>query len=235
MSRYFYIFLLALYLVLVDGTFRFANYYQDHMVLQRAPQSAVVWGYADTFNTPVTLELNDRIYRTKTSHSPINSLGESIWSVKLDAQTEEGPFQIHVSHPLPNGTLANITLDDVLFGDVWICSGQSNMEFSVSQMLNASIEIENAGKYPKIRLFTTTHEQSSEPEEELLGIGLNWTVASSSSVGNGLTSAVCWLYGRMVHEELGGRPMGLIHSSWGATEIEFWSPPQALNDCGVSQ
>ncbi len=203
------------------------------MVLQRAPQRAIVWGYTDTFNTPMILTLNERVYHTKSSLFPSNSLGESIWSVTLDAQTEEGPFQIHVTQPSHNGTLANITLDDVLFGDVWICSGQSNMEFSVSEMFNGSIEIANAGKYPKIRLLTTLHNQSSQPEEELLGIGLNWTVASPVSVGSGFTSAVCWLYGRMVYEELGGRPMGLIHSSWGATEIEFWSPPQALRDCGI--
>jgi sialate O-acetylesterase len=108
------------------------------------------------------------------------------------------------------------------------------MEFSVGEMLNASIEIENAGKYPKIRLLTTQRNQSGVPEEELLAFGMNWTVASPQSVGSGYTSAICWLYGRMVHEALGGRPMGLIHSSWGATEIEFWSPPQALKDCGIS-
>jgi sialate O-acetylesterase len=219
--------------ILVDGTFRFANYYQNHMVLQRAPQRAIVWGYADTFSTPIILRLSDRVYRTETSPPSANSLGESIWSVTLDAQTAEGPFQIHVSHSLPNGTLANITLDDVLFGDVWICSGQSNMEFAVLEMLNASIEIENAGRYPKIRLLTAAHEQSGVLEEELLSIGLNWSVASPKSVGSGYTSAVCWLYGRMIHEGLGGRPMGLIHTSWGATEIEFWSPPQALKDCGI--
>jgi sialate O-acetylesterase len=220
-------------IILVDGGPRFANYYQNHMVLQRAPQRAIVWGYTDTFNAPTTLTLNEKVYRTKSSSSPGNSLGESIWSVTLDAQTEEGPFQIHVSQPLPNGTLVTITLDDVLFGDVWVCSGQSNMEIPVSYIINGSIEIQNAGKYPKIRLLTTLHNQSGQLEEELLGIGLNWTAASPSSVGSGYTSAVCWLFGRMVQEELGGRPMGLVHSSWGATEIEFWTPAQALKDCGI--
>ncbi len=203
------------------------------MVLQRTPQRAIVWGYTDTFNTPMILTLNERVYHTNSSLSSSNSLDESIWSVTLDAQTEEGPFQIHVTQPLTNGTLVTITLDDVLFGDVWVCSGQSNIQFSVPEMLNASVEIANAGKYPKIRLLTTLHNQSSQPEEELLGIGLNWTVASPVSVGSEYASAVCWLYGRMVHEALGGRPIGLIHSSWGSTSIEFWSPPQALRDCGI--
>lgn len=176
--------------------------------------------------------MNEKEY--ESTFSSRNELGESIWSVTLDAQTEEGPFQIQVTQPLANGTLVNITLNDVLFGDVWICSGQSNMQFSVGEMLNASVEIENAGKYPKIRLFTTLHNQSAALEDEVLGIGLNWSVASPTVVGSGYTSAVCWLYGRMIHEALGGRPMGLIHSSWGATEIEFWTPAQALKDCGIS-
>jgi sialate O-acetylesterase len=203
------------------------------MVLQRAPQRAIVWGYTDTFDVPTMLTLNQRVYRTNSSPSPANSFGESIWSITLDAQTEEGPFQIHVTQPLPNGTFVTITLVDVLFGDVWLCSGQSNMELPVSYIFNASIEIANAGKYPKIRFMTSKHEQSGEPEEELLLIALNWTVASPKSVGGDLTSAVCWLYGRMIHEGLGGRPIGLVHASWGATEIEFWSPPQALKDCGI--
>ena len=220
--------------ILVDGGVRFANYYQDHMVLQRAPQRAVVWGYTDTFDSPLTLRMDERVYQSEISPSSVNEFGESTWSVTLDAQPEEGPFQIQVTQPLTNGTLVNITLNDVLFGDVWICSGQSNMQFSVGEMLNASVEIENASKYPKIRLFTTLHNQSGKLEEEVLGIGLNWSVASPVIVGSGYASAVCWLYGRMVHEALGGRPMGLIHSSWGATEIEFWSPTQALKDCGIS-
>jgi hypothetical protein len=80
-------------------------------------------------------------------------------------------------------------------------------------MFNASLEIENAYKYPKIRLFTASPVQSNIPEEELLSIALNWSVASNTSVASGANSAVCWLYGRMIHEGLGGRPIGLIHAS----------------------
>jgi sialate O-acetylesterase len=126
-------------------------------------------------------------------------------------------------------------LHDVLFGDVWICSGQSNMAFSVSGMYNASIEIANASKYPKVRLFTAARNQSDTPQEELLAIWLNWSVASATSVGSPYASAVCWLYGRMIHAELGGRPIGLVHTSWGGTPIELWSPPDVLKDCGIKE
>jgi sialate O-acetylesterase len=205
------------------------------MVLQRAPQRAIVWGYGDTFNTPITLTMNNKIYHTMTSSSSIDSVDASIWSVTLDAQAEEGPFQVNVTQPLANGSLETITLNDVLFGDVWICSGQSNMQFSVSGMFNGSVEIENAGKYPKVRLFTLADEQAETPQEEPLRIGLQWSVASPTSVGSGYTSAVCWLYGRMIQEGLGGRPIGLVHTSWGGTNIEYWTPPEVLKDCGITR
>jgi sialate O-acetylesterase len=68
-----------------------------------------------------------------------------------------------------------------------------------------------------------------------MGIGLRWSVASSSSVGSGSASAVCWLYGRMIQAALNGRPIGLIHTSWGGTAIELWMPRQALTDCGIAK
>jgi sialate O-acetylesterase len=220
---------------LVNGVLRFANYYQDHMVLQSAPQQAIIWGYADTLNAPIILAMNNKIYRTRSSSSATNSLDESIWSVTLDVQTDEGPFQVTVTQPLANGTFETVTLNDVLFGDVWVCSGQSNMGFSLRNMFNASIEIDNAYKYPKVRLFTATPSQSYIPQEELMSIELHWSVASNNSVSSGANSAVCWLYGRMIHEGLGGKPIGLVHASWGGTSIEWWSPPESLKECNITQ
>ena len=216
-----------------NGAPRFANYIQDHMVLQRAPQRAVVWGYGDAGQV-TTLRMNDRIYTTISRSDRANELGESIWSVTLDPVSDEGPFDIHVQQPLANGTLVTITIHDVLFGDVWVCSGQSNMQFTVNMMFNASEEIANAGNFPKIRLFTAALKPSASPIEELLGINLNWSVASSQVVGGpswDYMSAVCWLYGRMIHQSLNGRPIGLIATSWGGTAIELWMPPKALHEC----
>jgi sialate O-acetylesterase len=222
--------------IIGNGVPRFANYMQDHMVLQRAPQRAVVWGFGNA-STLTILRMNDKIYTTVSSSEPANQLDETIWSVTLDPVSFDGPFDIHVSQPLDNGTLVTITLHDVLFGDVWICSGQSNMQMTLSQIFNGTEEIVNAGNYPKIRVFTTALQPSATPVEELLGIVLNWSIPSSSSVGGpkwSYLSAVCWLYGRMIHEALGGRPIGLIATSWGGTTIELWMPPKALQDCGIS-
>jgi len=206
------------------------------MVLQRAPQRAIVWGFGDPGKLTI-LRMDNKIYTTISRSEPANEQGESIWSVTLDPVSDEGPFDIHVTQPLPNGTRVTITLHDVLFGDVWICSGQSNMQLTVGMIYNGTDEIANAGNYPKIRVFTAALMLSPKPVEELLGIALNWSVASPESIGGpewGYMSAVCWLYGRMIHQALGGRPIGLIATSWGGTQIEVWMPPKALEECGMT-
>jgi sialate O-acetylesterase len=178
--------------------------------------------------------MNDKIYTTISQPERVNGLDESIWSVTLDPVSDEGPFDIHVSQPLANGTLVTITIHDVLFGDVWVCSGQSNMQMTVGMIFNATEEIANAGNYPKIRVFTASLVEWLTPVEELLGIELNWSVASPQSIGGPAgtyMSAVCWLYGKQIHQALGGRPIGLIATSWGGTTIEVWMPPKALQDC----
>lgn len=204
------------------------------MVLQRGPQRAIVWGYGDA-STLTILRMNDRIYRTISSSERANEQGESIWSVTLDPIYQDGPFDIHVSQPLANGTSYNITIHDVLFGDVWICSGQSNMQLTVNMIYNGTEEIANAGNFPHIRVFTAALKLSPKPQEELMGIALNWSVASPQSIGGpdwDYMSAVCWLYGRMIHQAL-GRPIGLIATSWGGTPIEAWMPPKALQECNA--
>jgi sialate O-acetylesterase len=180
--------------------------------------------------------MNGKTYTTTSRSEVTNAQNESIWSVTLDPVSDEGPFDIHVSQPLANGTLVTITVHDILFGDVWLCSGQSNMELTVSLIYNGTEEIANAVNYPKIRVFTAEKEASSSPIEELLSIRLNWSVASPRSIGGAdwkYMSAVCWLYGRMIHQALNGRPIGLIVTSWGGTAIELWMPPKALKDCGI--
>ncbi|CAF4337803.1 unnamed protein product, partial [Rotaria sordida] len=123
--------------IIGNGVPRFANYLQDHMVLQRAPQSAVIWGFGEASKL-TTLQINNKIYATISRAEPANNLGESIWSITLDPVSDEGPFDIQVTQPLTNGTLYNITLRNILFGDVWICSGQSNMQMAVIDSFNAT-------------------------------------------------------------------------------------------------
>jgi sialate O-acetylesterase len=206
------------------------------MVLQRGPQRAIVWGFGDPGKL-TTLTINNETYTSISRSEPANEQNESIWSIRLNPVFDEGPFLIHVTQPLANGTLYKIELRDVLFGDVWLCSGQSNMQLTVGMIYNGTEEIANAANYPKIRVFTATLNDSATPVEELLHIRLKWSVAGNYSIGGpqwDWMSAVCWLYGRQIHQALGGRPIGLIATSYGGTLIEFWMPPKALQDCGIS-
>ncbi len=199
-------------------------------------QRAIVWGFGDPGKL-TTLTINNETYTTISQSEPANEQNESIWSVRLNPVSDEGPFLIHVTQPLANGTLYKIELHDVLFGDVWLCSGQSNMQLTVGMIYNGTEEIANAANYPKIRVFTASLNESATPVEELLHIRLKWSVAGNYSIGGpqwDWMSAVCWLYGRQIHQALGGRPIGLIATSYGGTLIEFWMPPKALQDCGIS-
>lgn len=203
------------------------------MVLQRAPQQAVLWGYADA-GSLIIVKMNEKLFTTSSSAKPSNQRGESFWSVTLDPVSEEGPFEIHATQSSPNGTVRTLILHDVLFGDVWMCSGQSNMQMTVSQIFNGTEEIANAGKYPKIRVFTASLVASPVPVEELLSITLKWSRASPITIGGPdkyFMSALCWLYGRMIHQALDGRPIGLLAASWDGTPIESWSPAEALPLC----
>jgi sialate O-acetylesterase len=208
------------------------------MVLQRAPKRAIVWGFGDA-STLTTLTMNDQIHTTMSQSEPANAQNESIWSVSLDPVSDEGPFDIHVSQPLANGTIVTITLHDILFGDVWLCSGQSNMQLTVNMIYNGTEEIANAGNYPKIRVFSAAlalYNESRKPIEELQGIALNWSVASPKSIGGPMwayMSAVCWLYGKQLYQALGGRPIGLIATSYGGTAIQLWMPGEAVKDCNI--
>lgn len=206
------------------------------MVLQRTPRRAVIWGFGNS-NALTTLKISTLTYTTISRAEIANEQNESIWSVKMNAVYSEGPFNITVSQLSASGILLNITIRNVLFGDVWICSGQSNMQMTMGMIYNATEEIQNAGNYSKIRVMAVMTRSSPVPLEELMSTILRWSVASPYSIGGynwGHMSAVCWLYGRRIHEELGGRPIGLIATSWVGTSIEFWSPPEALENCNAT-
>jgi hypothetical protein len=108
------------------------------------------------------------------------------------------------------------------------------MQMSVIDIFNGTEEIANAGNYPKVRVFTAARKWSATPVEELIAIRENWSIASPESIGGPsfqYMSAVCWLYGRMIHEALGGRPIGLVNTCVSGTPIEYWAPPKAIQDC----
>lgn len=180
----------------------------NHMVLQRE-QAIPVWGWADP-GEEVTVSLS-----TGDAASTVAG-DDGKWTVKLPAQQAGGPVELTVK-----GKNA-ITLADVLIGEVWICSGQSNMQWTVS----SSNDFENeqaAAKYPKIRHIAIPRIPNGFPQDD---VEADWTVCSPDTVGS--YTAAGYFFGRTLHKEL-DVPVGLVNSSWGGTRIEPWTPP-----CGFS-
>ncbi|XP_070537286.1 sialate O-acetylesterase-like [Ptychodera flava] len=213
-------------------TFRLASYYGDHMVLQMEPLQSSIWGYGEQ-DAQITLTLKEKVYTTKTFQGPDN---DWIWKVNLDIMPPSGPFDIQIKHLNSKNTTEVIILQDVLFGDVWVCSGQSNMEFTVFQTINASEEMMIASQYPNIRLFTADKVESEKALYDLQSIMEYWSLPSPKTVANNsftYFSAVCWFYGRNLYDHF-EYPIGLIDTSWGGTPVEAWSSRDALAKCNIS-
>jgi sialate O-acetylesterase len=115
-----------------------------------------------------------------------------------------------------------ITLHDIIFGDVWLCSGQSNMEFTVSRAQNADREIA-AANFPLIRHLRIERQIAEKPADQVATSG--WKPALPANVGE--FTAVGYFFARDLHQRV-GVPIGLIHSSWGGTPVEAWMSPMAL-------
>ncbi|KAJ0063641.1 hypothetical protein NL108_004484, partial [Boleophthalmus pectinirostris] len=151
-----------------------------------------------------------------------------IWRVMLEPVEPGGPYNITAALTNPQNT--SVTLVDVLFGDVWLCSGQSNMYFEVSKIFNASDELALASKYPHVRFFMVGLVQSNTELLDLTKVHIPWSVPNEKDLAP--FSAVCWLFGRYLYEML-KYPIGLVESSWGGTPVEAWSSRSALQKCGL--
>ena len=178
--------------------------FASHMVLQRDSQ-VPVWGTASA-GEKVSVKFNGQERSVQA-----DKYGE--WKVALAPMAAGGPFKMEVTG---NNT---ITLDDVLIGEVWLCSGQSNMEWSVKRSANSQFEIANAN-YPQIRFFHVKRARSSSPQTKI-ALQSSWRACSPESISQ--FSAVAYFFGRKLNKDL-NVPVGLINSSWGGTKIEPWTP-----------
>lgn len=175
----------------------------DNMVLQR-DSPVKLWGWANKGET-VTIEFNGQKITAKTDKN-------GLWKTQLKPMQYGGPFDM-----LIKGKNDILTIKNILIGDVWVCSGQSNMEWVVSNSNNAKNEI-SAANYPGIRLFTVAKNMSALPLNNVESTG--WKECSPETIPN--FSAVSYYFGRTLHDEL-DIPIGLINSSWGGTMIESWT------------
>ena len=174
-------------------------------VLQR-DREVPVWGTARD-GEKVTVEFGDQKLSTTAEGGK--------WSVNLKPQSAGGPFTLKVSGDNV------VTIGNVLVGEVWVCSGQSNMQFALGGATTGPAEIPKAN-YPKIRLFTVPRKTSIKPVAE---VQASWVECSPETARQ--FSAVGYFFGRDLHRKL-GVPIGLIHSSWGGTPAEAWTSIEGL-------
>jgi len=175
--------------------------FTTNMVLQR-DKEVKIWGWADKGES-VTVSFNGQKVKVTGTN------GE--WMAILKPMVYGGPYEMTIS-----GKKDVIRLGNILIGDVWICSGQSNMEWSIKNTNNAEKEIAES-KNPRIRLFTVSKAMAFQPKKDIEGG--EWLECDPKTVGN--FSAVAYFFGRKLNKDL-NIPIGLINSSWGGTNVQTW-------------
>ena len=139
------------------------------------------------------------------------------WEIKLNTPTSGGPYQITIEGN------NKIVLDDVLIGEVWVCSGQSNMEMNVNWGLPYQDEVANATD-KEIRFFYIPRTTSEFPQDD---VAAKWVVCTPDEMKS--FSAAGYFFGKTLRQNL-NVPVGLISSDWGGTPAEVWTPADAIND-----
>ncbi|HEX8235788.1 MAG TPA: sialate O-acetylesterase [Abditibacteriaceae bacterium] len=186
--------------------------FTDNMVLQR-DIAAPVWGWT-TPGQRVTVTMSGR------SATAVADAGGK-WMARIGPFPAGGPHTLTVTGP------QTVRLNNVMTGDVWICSGQSNMEQGIGIAANPQQEISNAN-YPNLRLFTVPKKIAASPQSSVAG---SWQITTPQTIaanGWGGFSAVAYYFGRELNTRL-QVPIGLLHTSWGGTVAEAWASAEALN------
>ncbi len=214
-------FYILFFVFLFSSNFIFAEVklpmiFSDHMVLQ-GNMEVPIWGWADPGEN-ITVQLGVHISTTKTGDN-------GKWKLFIGPLDLGGPFQLEITGK------NHVVVNDVLVGEVWVCSGQSNMAMEVQNSLNAKEEIARAN-YPLIRHFQVKRSKAALPMQEILstsndsGSWLNtWEICSPSNVGH--FSGVGYFFIRDLYLKL-KVPVGVISASWGGTTAEAWTPRDTL-------
>jgi len=196
------------------------------MVLQRAPLQAYIFGKSDTF-AKLSILLNGRVIGSGSADS------NGKFRLGIPPQEAGGPHKVSVLNSL--NTRERVDFVDVYFGDVWLCSGQSNMVMNTFMIYNATEEIEDSINYPEIRIFAVKMNTSIDPLDDVKSlIPGQWQLSSPSSIGKptikSYFSAICYLFGKENYKKT-KIPTGLISSAWGGTRIQAWSSQESLANC----
>lgn len=183
----------------------------DHMVLQRNRPNTF-WGWTKP-SEEVRLTIGGKTVRTRAG-------SDGKWQIRIDPPAAGGPYDLTVSGS------QRVEFHDILVGDVWLCTGQSNMEMGVANVQNGAEEIAKAN-YPKIRLYEVPRAISLTPKAYAEG---TWQVCSPEGITHGVWggfSAAGYFFGRELNQRL-NVPIGLVQSCWGGTVAEAWTSRDAL-------
>src|SRR5579862_5538561 len=180
------------------------KFFSDNMVLQR-DQLIPIWGWANP-GEKITVQFDKQTKTMKTGK-------DGKWMLKLEPETAGGPFQLIIKGENV------ITISNILIGEVWVCSGQSNMEMPIEgwgKINNYKQEIAQAD-YPQIRHIKIPNTVSSTPKEDVARG--DWQICSPQTAGD--FTAVGYFFARELYDKL-HVPIGLINTSWGGTMVETW-------------
>ncbi|MCC9137607.1 sialate O-acetylesterase [Pontibacter silvestris] len=188
----------------VRGNVQLPAVFSNHMVLQQNSE-VTVWGWAKTGEEVTVIP--------SWNNTPIKVKADNLakWQVKLQTPAAGGgPYTIKVQG------YNTIEIEDVLIGEVWLCSGQSNMEWTARAGIDHAAEEVPKANYPSIRFFSVQHRTADAPQLDLNG---EWVVCTPKTMID--FSAVGYFFGRELYQNL-NVPVGLINSSWGGTPAEIW-------------
>ena len=196
-----------------NQSLKLARLFSDHLVFQR-DKPIKIWGWAGV-GERVEVSIGNQKNIVST-----NSDGK--WLAELPAMPAGGPYDVFIKTKTKE-----IAISDILIGEVWLCSGQSNMEWKLKSADNATNEMAEAN-YPMIRHFEVAHEVEFEPQDDLKSG--EWKVCSPKTAGD--FSAVGYFFARDLYQKL-KVPIGLIHSSWGGSQVEGWISKKAMKESDV--
>lgn len=188
------------------------NFFSDNMVLQRNSE-VTIWGWASP-NEEITLKAGflSQEYKTKANN-------QARWEIKITTSKEGGPYTITLKG------YNEVVLKNIMLGEVWLCSGQSNMEMSASWGIeNGEEEIKKAN-YPNIRFFIVPKLTATYPQDNLTG---NWRECSPETMK--YNSAIGYFFAQHLQEKMPNIPIGIITSAWGGSPAEIWIPENVIND-----
>ena len=205
---------------LASSSFSVSSLFSDHMILQQKEKVAI-WGKAAAGEQV-------KILGSWGSEATATADKNGKWLAKLSTPSAGGPFQLNIT-----STKKEIQINDVLIGEVWLASGQSNMEMPLKGwppndlIVNSAQEIANAN-FPNIRVFDVPNVFSIKEENSVKG---EWEVCTSEVAGKHNFSAPAYFFARRLHQEL-NIPIGIINTTWGGTPAESWTSKAQLKTLG---